>query len=32
VEEFIATYPNQFIALASELAGVDVVRPYAALE
>jgi hypothetical protein len=33
VEEFLSTYPLQFIyALASELAGVDVVRPYAALE
>jgi len=32
VEEFLATYPMQFIyCLASELAGVDVVRPYAAL-
>lgn len=33
VEEFLATYPMQFIyGLASEVAGVDVVRPYAALE
>jgi hypothetical protein len=30
VEEFIATYPLQFIySLASELAEVDVVRPFA---
>ncbi len=33
VEEFLATQPTQFIyTLASELAGVDVVRPYAAFE
>jgi hypothetical protein len=32
VEELLATYPTQFVyTLASELAGVDVVRPYAAL-
>jgi hypothetical protein len=30
VDEFLSTYPTQFIyTLASELAGVDVVQPYA---
>ncbi len=33
VEEFLASQPTQFIyGLAAELAGVDVVRPYAAVE